>query len=347
MSPVRILAVSVLASTLATSAIAEEKIKDTLYLTPSAAFGLFDHKNDVSETIYYQLGAQYRFLPNWAVEGVYGRGRADWDNKNPGHRNYRDARLDGLYYFNNNRGVQPYIATGLGRSKMDKDDQTRMNLGGGMRYVVDDNVSFNVEGREFFGFDHDTFDTQASVGVSWAFNRRHEPAPAPIVVAVAPAPVVPAPLPPADSDKDGVPNDRDLCPQTRPGAKVNAKGCEGKKATLETIRLNVKFATASDEIGPNYDNEIRKVADFLRKFPDTSVEIEGHTDSTGGYEMNKDLSNRRANSVRERLIKHHGIDASRVTSVGYGPDKPVASNDTVGGRAQNRRVDARMEKVVE
>ncbi|MDX5298471.1 MAG: OmpA family protein, partial [Gammaproteobacteria bacterium] len=162
------------------------------------------------------------------------------------------------------------------------------------------------------------------------------PAPAP-----APAPVD------GDADNDGVPDSRDKCPNTKAGAKVDENGCEGKKATLETIRLNVQFPTNSDRIDPSYDAEIRKVADFLKRFPDSTVEIEGHTDSTGGRALNMDLSQRRANSVMNRLVQVHGVNPDRVTAVGYGPDRPVASNDTPAGRQQNRRVDARMEQIVE
>jgi len=73
---------------------------------------------------------------------------------------------------------------------------------------------------------------------------------------------------------------------------------------------------------------------------DATVEIAGHTDSTGGRAHNLDLSQRRAEAARDYLIAK-GIDPSRMTAKGYGPDEPVADNSTQDGRAMNRRVELR------
>lgn len=83
---------------------------------------------------------------------------------------------------------------------------------------------------------------------------------------------------------------------------------------------------------------LNQLAAALRDNPDARVSIEGHTDSTGSRAHNMDLSNRRAESVRSYLVSN-GVDSSRITSRGMGPDYPVASNDTSSGRQQNRRVE--------
>lgn len=112
-----------------------------------------------------------------------------------------------------------------------------------------------------------------------------------------------------------------------------------------TITLNVQFDTNKADIKEKYNDDIKRVADFMKEFPDTTAEIGGHTDNVGSAEYNQKLSEKRANSVRQYLIDKFGIDGSRLTAVGYGLTKPVASNDTVEGKQQNRRVEAVMEAV--
>ncbi len=109
------------------------------------------------------------------------------------------------------------------------------------------------------------------------------------------------------------------------------------------IELNVEFDTAKAIVKEKYHNNIKKVADFMKEFPDTNATIEGHTDNVGNAAYNQRLSEERANSVRQYLIDKFGIDASRLTSVGYGLSRPIASNDTAEGKQKNRRVVAVME----
>ncbi|HLT14397.1 MAG TPA: OmpA family protein [Marinobacter sp.] len=146
-----------------------------------------------------------------------------------------------------------------------------------------------------------------------------------------------------DSDNDGVVNSKDQCPNTTAGATVDATGCEGVTETIETIELRVQFPTNSSVIDATYDTEIRKVADFMNEYPETSVEIAGHSDDRGEADYNRFLSQRRAEAVANRLTSVLGIDPDRVTAVGYGEAEPIASNDTAAGRTQNRRVEARIQ----
>jgi OOP family OmpA-OmpF porin len=112
-----------------------------------------------------------------------------------------------------------------------------------------------------------------------------------------------------------------------------------------TITLDVEFDTAKAVVKDKYNDEIKKVADFMREFSDTNAVIEGHTDNVGKAAYNQRLSEERAKSVRQYLIDKFGIDGSRLTTVGYGFSKPIASNDTAEGRQKNRRVVAVMEAV--
>jgi OOP family OmpA-OmpF porin len=146
-----------------------------------------------------------------------------------------------------------------------------------------------------------------------------------------------------DSDNDGVVNSADACPNTTAGATVDADGCEGVTETVQTFEIEVQFPNNSSVIGNAYDDEIRRVADFLKENPGTSVEIAGHSDSRGKASYNQFLSQRRAESVAARLTDALGVDPARVNAAGYGEEQPIASNDTAAGRAANRRVEARIQ----
>lgn len=110
--------------------------------------------------------------------------------------------------------------------------------------------------------------------------------------------------------------------------------------TGQAVRLNnVLFDTDSDVLRPISRRELDHLATLMQHQPTLRFEIQGHTDSRGTREHNLGLSQRRAAAVRTYLIGK-GIDASRLTSRGFGPDKPAATNDTEAGRQQNRRVEA-------
>ena len=84
---------------------------------------------------------------------------------------------------------------------------------------------------------------------------------------------------------------------------------------------------------------MNKITQAVNIFPDSQIDISGHTDSTGSASVNKKLSRARADSVTKFLVDVGNIKPSRITVTGYGAEKPVASNATVEGRAANRRVE--------
>ena len=100
---------------------------------------------------------------------------------------------------------------------------------------------------------------------------------------------------------------------------------------------SITFDSNASQLKPAGANALTGVAQVLREYQDTRVNVVGHTDSTGGRELNMRLSQQRAESVGSALILQ-GVAQGRISMVGVGPDQPVASNDTVEGRAQNRRV---------
>ncbi|CAK7258778.1 OmpA family protein [Shinella yambaruensis] len=101
---------------------------------------------------------------------------------------------------------------------------------------------------------------------------------------------------------------------------------------------NVTFATDQDQVIPPFYPTLDSVALVLRKFDKTLIDVDGHTDSVGNAGYNMDLSNRRANSVANYLAGR-GVDPRRMSAMGYGLERPIASNASEAGRAQNRRVE--------
>lgn len=137
---------------------------------------------------------------------------------------------------------------------------------------------------------------------------------------------------PLDSDGDGVPDYMDQCPDTPAGAEVNALGCVD-----DLVLQDVNFEFDSAKLTAGAEGILDGVADKLSG-SNVRVRLEGHTDSVGSDAYNKDLSQRRADSVKAYLSSR-GIDSNRMQATGFGEEQPVASNDTDAGRAQNRRVE--------
>jgi OOP family OmpA-OmpF porin len=147
--------------------------------------------------------------------------------------------------------------------------------------------------------------------------------------------------PDPDNDKDGVLDLDDDCPN-EPGPASN-KGCPLKPSLVVVTDKEIKilqqihFQFDKDQIRPESFKILDAVAEVLVKFPKIKLEIQGHTDNKGSPVYNKSLSDRRAASVKKYLIGH-GIDAGRLTSHGYGLERPVVPNDSDQNRALNRRV---------
>lgn len=139
---------------------------------------------------------------------------------------------------------------------------------------------------------------------------------------------------PLDSDGDGVADYLDKCPETPKGVAVDAQGCELK------LTLHINFDTNKSDIRPDFSAEVAKAAAFIKANSDIPyVLLSGHTDSQGAEAYNQKLSERRAEAVREELIRNHGIDGSKIRARGYGESQPVADNSTPEGRYENRRVE--------
>jgi outer membrane protein OmpA-like peptidoglycan-associated protein len=103
----------------------------------------------------------------------------------------------------------------------------------------------------------------------------------------------------------------------------------------------ITFATDSANVQPQFRPTLDQVADVLDRYNQTYVDVYGHTDSTGSAQYNQGLSERRAGAVADYLVSR-GVESARLETLGYGLTQPIASNDTVEGRAENRRVEIKI-----
>ena len=248
----------------------------------------------------------------------------------------------GRYHFGDGN-LRPYLAGGLGyldhRNVSDEGSELSTSLGLGLQGKV--SKHWSARAQVLWRYDNDGAsqlgpsgygDWIYSIGLSFDFGGKAAPPPAP---AKSEPPPPPPPPPNPDLDGDGVPNERDKCPNTRPGAVVDLDGCE-VEAVIELEGVYFDFDKAT--IKPEGKVVLNEAAALLKTHDRVVVEVAGHTDSVGTDAYNQGLSERRANAVKDYLTAQ-GIKASRLTARGYGESRPVASNDTDAGRAENRRVE--------
>lgn len=125
--------------------------------------------------------------------------------------------------------------------------------------------------------------------------------------------------------------------------KVELEGrelVEGESLILN----NIQFKVGSSELQKDGKNELSKVVKLMKQYPKIEIELSGHTSSEGDAEMNRKLSLSRVESCRKYLSENE-ISEDRITTIGYGPDKPIAPNDTETNRAKNRRVELKITRI--
>ena len=272
--------------------------------------------------------------------------------KDENANSFLKGSINGLYEFENNNRVVPYVLAGVGYE--DVQGGTRnvfeshpfAQVGGGLSIDLPNKYKANVEGRflQILGGNKEENEAVLVAGVSVplgskAINKRLV-RPHPAVVHVASPRIVymhdnecsiKTDLP--DLDRDGVENRIDQCPSTPCNFTVDDYGCPIRT----TLKIN--FESNSAAITQESLPKVEKFANFLLKSKGSHVKIFGHTDSLGSVKKNLDLSNRRAYAVKRALIVR-GISPSRLYAEGRGESMPIASNATAEGRAINRRIEA-------
>jgi len=189
--------------------------------------------------------------------------------------------------------------------------------------------------RHAFDSDDSLTDQVGSLGIQYSFGGGSE-----TTMAAASEPEPDAglvvPVAPVDSDGDGVANDRDQCPGTPAGAKVDASGCEVVEFD------NIYFGFDSAVLLATAKRMLADSAAVLKRHPDVKVDIAGFADSRGPESYNMKLSERRAEAVRNYL-EQAGVDGTRLSTRGYGELHESASDLSANGLAENRRVELRVQ----
>jgi OmpA-OmpF porin, OOP family len=318
-------------------------------LSPMIGGHTFDGAQRLKTSLTYSLGIGYDFTRQWGAEFVFNFTDADGRRGRPKADIY-SGRIDGLYHFRPEARLVPYLAAGIGMQNVDyqnrsSDNEALFNWGGGIKYDLVRNLALRADVRHVLTGES-VNNLIYSAGLIWRFAPAPAPpAPAPEPVrapepARAPEPTPtpsPAPAPePAilDSDGDGVPDHLDRCPDTPRGVVVDEFGCPVQ------LTLSIYFDFDKTDIKPEYKSELDRAAAFIAKYPEVPlILVVGHADSTGSEVYNQELSERRAEAVRDYFIVNHDIAADRIQVRGYGESRPIADNATADGRALNRRVE--------
>ena len=249
---------------------------------------------------------------------------------------------------------KPYVLVGAGQSKIEVEDaagnfvtgskDTIGNLGLGAMYRINDALSLRGEARAIHNFDQNWWEGMALAGLEVVLGGHLAPTVAvppmqePLVVT---APVVVVVESDLDSDGDGVPDSIDACPGTPMNVVVDERGCPVQVDIEDTLKMELRVFFDNDKstIKNQYKPEIAKVAEKMREYPNSVASIEGHASKTGpSAAYNQRLSDARAVAVKSMLTNEFGIAPNRLSTVGYGYDRPIADNNTEEGRAMNRRV---------
>jgi OmpA-OmpF porin, OOP family len=293
----------------------------------------FDTREDVQATPLGMVRLGFDFTKNMGFELLYEQAQTKTRDTDSLYDLF-GVRAEGLYYFMPNSWFVPYLAIGAGdRTYKIKNSPTHSNFvadyGVGARFFATESFFIRGDFRHILAFNtskgNPVNNLEYTLGIGWCLGGKKQ-APAP-VAEVAPVIVEPPKPAPVVKPEPVIPP----VPVAAPTEEIKVKG---------RTTIDVKFKTNKADISPAYDGELAEFADVLKKYPDLNVTIEGFTDSVGSAQYNKKLSQRRAESVKKYLVDKLGIDASRLKAVGYGLEKPIASNKTEEGRKKNRRVEA-------
>ncbi len=279
----------------------------------------------VEDDIGFAGALGYRFTPKWEARLIASK----WD---VGH-SAKGFGVDALYHLNDKH---LYVIGGVKHADITGPDDNLLNLGLGKRFELTDKLYLSGEALVYQSLERSYHDFGINLGLTYMFGNK-EPA-----YVAPPAPEPAAPVVRLDSDKDGVYDDQDSCPNTPMIDAVDASGCTRYTMEDENVRLSINFASDNDNVAQHYFSEIERVANFMKKYTDTTVVIEGHTSRKGSAAYNQNLSERRAKMVAKILTSQFNIDSSRVSHAGFGESKLLNDADTKAAHQENRRIEARL-----
>jgi OOP family OmpA-OmpF porin len=320
--------------------------KGAVYLDGMLQYSILDDKRISKDDFGFQGGLGYNFAPNFALELNYGTGsykvKGFAGSSGPSEQ-LRAASLDVLYKFFPNSIFRPFVLAGGGElqdrigANLDNNHSWMAEAGVGVLTGIGSQsgstrLQLRTEAkyrREFIQSNafipNNPGDIVFGVGLQLSFGNPTRPAP----VVASPPPPEPAPIP-----REVV-----VAPAPEPchapaGFQVDAD-CRIIEQTVVVRAIDFEFN--STQLTAPARSTLDEVATALLTQPELNVEVQGHTDSIGTETYNQRLSERRAVAVKAYLVSR-GLSATALTAKGYGMAKPIASNQTAEGRAQNRRV---------
>lgn len=304
-------------------------------------------------------GAQFgfRFKDQWSIQGWWSEADMDFE-AGGGDAEFTHYFISARHHYQDSEwlGFEPYSGAAVGQLEIDGNEETLGAFEMGLQRGLSKAFVLDLGVRPSYSFDNERWDGEVYAALNFVIGSSSSDSsdsnrqPAEVVeraaeqtekkesqlaeqAKAAVAAVV-------DSDGDGVADSVDKCADTSAGAKVDESGCN--VVLTEDIRetLYVQFSTGGSAVAESSMADIARVAARMREFPDVQLLLEGHTDSSGGADLNRRLSQQRAEAVKQVLVESFSIDGGRIDAVGRGEDAPAFSNDTAEGRARNRRVEA-------
>jgi outer membrane protein OmpA-like peptidoglycan-associated protein len=309
---------------------------------------------NLQDEIHYGLGVGHWYTDRWGLDLRTLRNDLKL-NSNPSNiptGKETHFLVSGLFNFRPGaENWYPYLAAGVGETNLDapysgqSSSASRFNYhaGSGLMGKPVEHVLLDVgvkAVRVNLPLSSHRTEVLATIGLGYTWGGGQVAAPAPAIIIAEPPKPAPAPepkpepvAPPPPPPPPPVPEPAKVVvlpappPPPPPPAKI----------VLDEAVLH--FANGKAELGADAKAAIQKVAAGLKSYPgDYSLVVSGHTSSQGGKALNKSLSKQRADAVAKVLVDS-GIPASRISTVGMGPDNPIADNKTKEGQAKNRRVE--------
>lgn len=312
----------------------------------------------------YGLGFGYQMTPMWAIEtGFVDLGDRSLD--------FTGSSLQPNTFTQRVKAVYPETAEGftlavvgsyvvsdvfkvaakLGIFDWETEFQTTVNSGNtGNVYNEGSNIWYGAELQYRYNdntqlflslaqYELDRHDNQLlSAGFRYYFKPKKYAAPKSVPIKPTPVKVVSL-----DSDKDGVFDEVDNCANTPITHKVDVAGCSMMAEQLVDYSLVIRFQPNSDEIADEYQNDLNEMVAFINKYNVKSLTVYGHTSAVGRASYNQTLSQKRADSLRSRLINDYLVD-TEITAIGRGETELLEQGNTTAAHALNRRVTLAIEE---
>ncbi|MCW8878809.1 MAG: OmpA family protein [Kangiellaceae bacterium] len=283
------------------------------------------------------VGLGYQFNNHWSFEAQYLQSSVN--HQNQALDNFHAFDLNALYRFKSRAQNSWHLRFGIGARQFDTaqyfpETDTVLKFGGGYDFHLNENLFISLFAETQRASDREKSDLQYGISLNYFFGSTQHAQ----VNKVQTEPLKRSEPVEKDSDRDGVVNSLDLCPETPLHYMVDSTGCTKFIIDRESVVLNVEFPTNSDIVDSKYHEDIASLARFMRQHKSLSISVEGHTDDVGPADYNLTLSTKRAKAVARILNIDFGINAARISHIGFGEERPLEENNSDLARAKNRRV---------